>query len=249
MRGGSGAAAPDCARHPADPMTDRRPTGDGRGGSAPQDPRELRNEIERTRSDVGDTMDALAAKADVRGQAKQKANEVRGRARQRVASGSAAVRHKSDEVRGRLAEHDGGRAGSMRDTMQDQAQHVSEAARADKRRTGLIGAIAGIIALRGIVRWRRRRAERGTARQRLAGRSARVRHKKDEVRGRLVEQGGGRAASIRDTVRHRARGKADRAAGRARGRADRARRKKDEVRGRLAGERDCGPTRSIRDIR
>ena len=50
--------------------------------SEQQTPEELRREIERTRRELGDTVDALSQKADVKQQARQKKDEVQ----QRVAS-------------------------------------------------------------------------------------------------------------------------------------------------------------------
>jgi ElaB/YqjD/DUF883 family membrane-anchored ribosome-binding protein len=43
----------------------------------PDDPRELRAEIERTRQDLGDTVAALAEKTDVKARARDKVAEVR----------------------------------------------------------------------------------------------------------------------------------------------------------------------------
>jgi uncharacterized protein DUF3618 len=54
-----------------------------RGRSAK--PHELRAEVEVTRHELGDTVEALAAKADVRGRARAKAGQVRDRMRQRTA--------------------------------------------------------------------------------------------------------------------------------------------------------------------
>jgi ElaB/YqjD/DUF883 family membrane-anchored ribosome-binding protein len=44
-----------------------------------QTPEELRREIERTRRELGDTVDALSQKADVKQQARQKKDEVQER--------------------------------------------------------------------------------------------------------------------------------------------------------------------------
>ena len=44
-----------------------------------QTPEELRREIERTRRELGDTVDALSQKADVKQQARQKKEEVQER--------------------------------------------------------------------------------------------------------------------------------------------------------------------------
>jgi hypothetical protein len=42
-----------------------------------QDPEQIQREIEETRGELGDTVEALAAKADVKAQAKRKADEVK----------------------------------------------------------------------------------------------------------------------------------------------------------------------------
>jgi ElaB/YqjD/DUF883 family membrane-anchored ribosome-binding protein len=44
-------------------------------------PEEIRRDIEETRGDLGDTVEALAAKADVKAQAKGKAEEVKAQAK------------------------------------------------------------------------------------------------------------------------------------------------------------------------
>ncbi len=46
-------------------------------GTAPTDPDAIREEIERTREDLAQTVDALHAKLDVKGQAKAKVARVR----------------------------------------------------------------------------------------------------------------------------------------------------------------------------
>ena len=46
-------------------------------------PDEIRADIEQTREEVGDTVEALAAKTDVKAQAKQRIDELKGNARQR----------------------------------------------------------------------------------------------------------------------------------------------------------------------
>jgi hypothetical protein len=46
-----------------------------------QTPEELRRDIERTRRELGDTVDALSQKADVKQQARQKKEEVQERVR------------------------------------------------------------------------------------------------------------------------------------------------------------------------
>ena len=51
--------------------------GQGAADAGAQDPRELRREIEHTREELGDTVAALAEKADVKAQARHKADEVK----------------------------------------------------------------------------------------------------------------------------------------------------------------------------
>jgi ElaB/YqjD/DUF883 family membrane-anchored ribosome-binding protein len=48
-----------------------------RGEQPPDDPAQLRDDIERTREDLGDTVAALAEKTDVKTRAKEKVAEVR----------------------------------------------------------------------------------------------------------------------------------------------------------------------------
>jgi Protein of unknown function (DUF3618) len=62
-------------------MTESGPTPAGLGpGDAPPDSiQALTEEIKRTREDVGETVAALAAKADFKARAREKANEVAGR--------------------------------------------------------------------------------------------------------------------------------------------------------------------------
>jgi hypothetical protein len=53
-------------------------------GGAPTDPAALRSEIERTRADLGHTVEALAAKADVKARAHETVAEMKSRARDTV---------------------------------------------------------------------------------------------------------------------------------------------------------------------
>lgn len=58
-----------------------------------QNPDQIRDDIESTREELGDTVEALAAKADVKAQAKQKAQETK-----------VAAAEKKDELMGRAKE-------------------------------------------------------------------------------------------------------------------------------------------------
>ena len=52
----------------------------GKAGTVTAD--ELRRDIEQTREDLGDTAAALGAKADVKGRAKERVNEIRSEVRE-----------------------------------------------------------------------------------------------------------------------------------------------------------------------
>jgi len=52
----------------------------------PADPQELRGEIAQTRADLGETVEALAAKTKVKARAKQTAGDVADQAKQKVAA-------------------------------------------------------------------------------------------------------------------------------------------------------------------
>jgi hypothetical protein len=90
----------------------------GRIAAPPDDARQLELEIERTREHLGETVQELVAKADVKGRALAKATEVSGQckssmvqARNQVARNTAAARQKAastgragkDQLRGRVA--------------------------------------------------------------------------------------------------------------------------------------------------
>jgi hypothetical protein len=60
-------------------MTAEEPTSTAPSGSIPDDPRALAQGIERTREQLGETMEKLVARVDVRAQARQRATEISGR--------------------------------------------------------------------------------------------------------------------------------------------------------------------------
>ncbi|WP_217235717.1 DUF3618 domain-containing protein [Streptomyces sp. AC555_RSS877] len=59
-------------------MTDKAAHGQGSGGA--KGPDELRRQIERTRSELGDTVEELAGKVDVKGRARARAADLRDKA-------------------------------------------------------------------------------------------------------------------------------------------------------------------------
>jgi ElaB/YqjD/DUF883 family membrane-anchored ribosome-binding protein len=63
-----------------DPATTEQATSD-QGNRSPE---EIRADIEQTREEVGDTVEALAAKTDVKAQAKSKVEDIKGNVRERA---------------------------------------------------------------------------------------------------------------------------------------------------------------------
>ena len=63
---------------------------------------ELRQEIEQTRQRLGETVDELAAKADMKARARAKAAEAKARAQDKVAGAKARAQDKVAEVSGQV---------------------------------------------------------------------------------------------------------------------------------------------------
>jgi len=67
------------------------------------DPDTLKHDIEETREALGETVEALSAKADVKAQAQQKVDEVKTQAQEKVDETKAQAQQKVEEVRERPA--------------------------------------------------------------------------------------------------------------------------------------------------
>jgi hypothetical protein len=63
---------------------------------------EIQQEIERTRERLGDTVDELAAKADIKARSRAKAAEIKARAQERATEVSGRVKNKTADVSGRV---------------------------------------------------------------------------------------------------------------------------------------------------
>lgn len=109
-------------------MTGGTPRSNGRDRRTPSDPQALRNEIGQTREEVGDTLEALSSRTDVRGQARQAMTGAAGRARQRLAGGSATLRHRGEELRERVTESAGPQAGRAREAVPDRVGDLARQA-------------------------------------------------------------------------------------------------------------------------
>jgi hypothetical protein len=123
-------------------MTGTRPGEARSGAGAPDDPEELREQIEQTRAELGDTVEALAAKADVKARAKGKVTEVAGRARQTATERTHAVQRTAAELKGKLGE---------------KAAGAPVPAQVRDKRAPLAALAAGLVLIGLLIRRRRRR--------------------------------------------------------------------------------------------
>ena len=141
-------------------------------GAAPgpaDDPQELQEEIERTREHLGQTVEALMAKIDVKARAQDEASRLIGRlkaravqARQQAAARTYQARHQvADKTAGPREQVAEAAAGISKVTPEPVKQAAGNAATTVRqRRTPLLAAIgavgAGLVGWLLFQRWRRR---------------------------------------------------------------------------------------------
>ncbi|MFI2409404.1 DUF3618 domain-containing protein [Streptomyces sp. NPDC018947] len=149
-------------------MTDAR-SGDGtRTGSTAQPaggakgPDELRRQIEQTRSQLGDTVEELAEKADVKGRAKARAADLKDKAGAMTVQLRSSARHAGHTVQdrahraGRTAPGDADPAGrTARQRMPDRVRGAVAAGKRHPRPVLVAGAAAGAVVAAGVLRRRR----------------------------------------------------------------------------------------------
>ena len=113
------------------------------------EPQELRDEIEQTRADLGETVEALAAKTDVKARAKDAVDQAKADVTAKVAK----VKDTADQVRTDVA--DGARVAGERTGQA--VEVVREQVR--RRPVPLLALAAGVTAagVVGYLLWRRRR--------------------------------------------------------------------------------------------
>jgi Protein of unknown function (DUF3618) len=130
-------------------------------GEQPSDPAALREDIEQTRQEVGDTVEALAAKADVRGRVRRKAADTTEQAKQKVAEAAGAARTKAQD----LKEQAVARTAAVRETVAETPpqQVVGQAAGTARSWRGPLLLAGGTVAV--LAGWLRRRS-RSRARRR-----------------------------------------------------------------------------------
>jgi Protein of unknown function (DUF3618) len=102
---------------------------------------EIQQEIERTRERLGDTVDELAAKADVKARTRAKAAEMKARAQDKAAEMKVKARGKATGVKGKATQVSG--QFRQNETVQ--------------RRWPLAAAAAGTVIIASVVVWRRRK--------------------------------------------------------------------------------------------
>ena len=89
-------------------MTAAEGTGDQRPSAPPDNPDALVEEINRTREDLGNTVEALAAKVDVKARAQQKATEVSGQLKGKVRDVTQGLSGKADQLKGEVTDRAAG---------------------------------------------------------------------------------------------------------------------------------------------
>jgi cobalamin biosynthesis Mg chelatase CobN len=150
------------------------------GSSVPNDPEQLRQDIERTREQLGETVEALVAKTDVKAQAKEKVNNLTDRLKgttvQAKEQATARVTQARDQLASKTSDAkqsattNGATArdqlqaratvvgGKVRDVTPEPVQRAARhaAARTSPRQAAIVAAAAGV-ALLGFILIRKRR--------------------------------------------------------------------------------------------
>jgi Protein of unknown function (DUF3618) len=121
----------------------------------PVDEAGLRQEIERTREQLGETVEQLTAKTDVQGRARAKAAELTGRAKSTTAQARTQAAAQFGNVRGQLQ----ARAAPVREAIPEPLRRAAAkgASTAQQRRVPLAMAAVTVIAGYLVFRWWRRR--------------------------------------------------------------------------------------------
>ncbi|WP_405785818.1 DUF3618 domain-containing protein [Streptomyces sp. NBC_01367] len=132
-------------------MNDDARTNIGTPAPTPASPgsAELRDQVERTRDELGQTVEALAAKADIKAQAKEKTAAVKGQAAEKAALVSDQIREKTGHA-ARLVKD------MTPDPLLEKAGQAATAARANRTPLLAVGAAVVVFLLVRRSRGRRR---------------------------------------------------------------------------------------------
>ena len=101
-------------------MTAAEGTGDQSPSALPDNPDALVEEINRTREELGNTVEALAAKVNVKARAQQKATEVSGQLKSKVRDVTQGLSGKADQLKGEVTD----RAAGARQAVADNRKTV-----------------------------------------------------------------------------------------------------------------------------
>ena len=136
------------------------------GPAAPDDPQELEREIERTREQLGETVELLAAKADVKGRAQAKATELSERIKSKAGQVRQQATGRGDSVRGQLTATTAAAQKRVtaaatpvwEATPEQVRQAVAKgASTARQRRVPLVAAAGALVVGYLLIKWRRSR--------------------------------------------------------------------------------------------
>jgi FtsZ-interacting cell division protein ZipA len=133
-------------------MTDNAPSGHDPG------PDELREQARATREELAHTVEALAAKADVKAQGRQKAAETKAHARQKAAETKAHARQKAAEAKHQVHDTTAHALQAARDRtpepVREKATHAATAA--NEHRGLVLAALAAAAAVVTVLLCRKR---------------------------------------------------------------------------------------------
>ncbi|MFD3471111.1 DUF3618 domain-containing protein [Streptomyces sp. NPDC058682] len=102
---------------------------------------ELRGQVERTRDELGQTVEALTGKADSKARAKQKTTDVKGQAAQKVTLASDQIREKAGHAAQLVKDR-------TPDPLLEKAGQAATAARANRTPLLVVGAVGVLLLVR-----------------------------------------------------------------------------------------------------
>jgi hypothetical protein len=108
---------------------------------------QIQQEIEHTREQLGETVEELAAKADVKARARDKADEVKAKAQNKATEARAKAQNKATEARAKA-----------QSTATAVSAQVNQSEFLQRRWPLAAAAAAGVALISAIVIWRRRKA-------------------------------------------------------------------------------------------
>ncbi|GAA4927720.1 DUF3618 domain-containing protein [Actinoplanes utahensis] len=131
-------------------MTDDNVNAGNNGNAAKPDLTALRADIQQTRAELGETVQVLAARADVKARAREQVEETKQRAREQVEETKQRVLTRAATVTGRVREAALGATGHVRETPpRELALEAGSRVRANP--FPLVLAFAGIAAVAGVI--------------------------------------------------------------------------------------------------